>query len=187
MGSVIFIQNNTCDVMRCTYKEYHNYMKKVIVIGCPGAGKSTFSRKLAAKTSLPIHYLDMIWHRQDKSNIGREALIIELNKIIKGDEWIIDGNYLGTLPLRLQHCDTVIFLDLPIDVCLSGARERIGKAREDMPWQETEMDPEFYQYILDFPKTQLPVINDLLDSCRNRLNIIRFKSRADADAFIESL
>lgn len=162
-------------------------MRKVIVIGSPGAGKSTFSRTLAAKTSLPIHHLDMIWHRQDKSNIGREALILELNKIMHGDEWIIDGNYLGTLPLRLQHCDTVIFLDYPVDVCIEGAMERLGKAREDMPWHETEMDPAFYQCILDFPRTQLPVINDLLASCSNRLNIIRFKSRADADAFIESL
>lgn len=85
-------------------------MKRVIVIGCPGAGKSTFSRKLAAKTSLPLHYMDMIWHRPDKSNIGREALVIELNRIVDGEEWILDGNYLHTLPLRLEHCDTVFSL-----------------------------------------------------------------------------
>ena len=86
-------------------------MKKVIVIGCPGSGKSTFSRKLSAKTRLPLFYLDMIWHRPDKTNIGRDAFFIELNKIVNEDSWIIDGNYLHSLPLRLEHCDTVIFLE----------------------------------------------------------------------------
>lgn len=73
-------------------------MHKVIVIGCPGAGKSTFSRKLAAKTSLPLYYLDMIWHRPDRTNIGREAFILKLDEILQTDRWIIDGNYLYTLP-----------------------------------------------------------------------------------------
>lgn len=162
-------------------------MKRVIVIGCPGAGKSTFSRKLAAKTSLPLHYMDIIWHRPDKSNIGREALVNELNRIVEGEEWILDGNYLHTLPLRLEHCDTVFFFDLPIDVCLEGAMSRIGKSRVDMPWSDTEMDPEFYQWIMDFPETQLPVINYLLASVRERVEVVRFKSRAEADEFIESV
>lgn len=162
-------------------------MKRVIVIGCPGAGKSTFSRKLAAKTSLPLHYLDMIWHRPDKSNIGREALVIELNRIVEGEEWILDGNYLHTLPLRLEHCDTVFFFDLPIDVCLEGAMSRLGKSRVDMPWSDTEMDPEFYQWIMDFPETQLPVMNELLASVREGVEVVRFKSRAEADELIESV
>ena len=72
-------------------------MKKVIVIGSPGAGKSTFSRKLSAKTHLPLHYLDMIWHRPDKTTIGREAFALELARTMQGDEWIIDGTYLHNL------------------------------------------------------------------------------------------
>lgn len=47
-------------------------MNKVIVIGCPGAGKSTFARMLAAATGLELHYLDMLWHKPDKTNISRE-------------------------------------------------------------------------------------------------------------------
>lgn len=162
-------------------------MRKIIVIGCPGAGKSTFTRKLAAKTALPIHYMDMIWHRPDKTNIGREALVMELQRIVKEDKWIIDGNYIHTLPLRLAHCDTVIFFDLPVDVCLEGAFSRLGKGRIDMPWTDTEMDQEFLQWILDFPNTQLPAITRLLASCGPEVNIVRFTSRAQADEFIDSL
>lgn len=160
-------------------------MRKILVIGCPGAGKSTFSRKLAAKTHIPLYYLDMIWHRPDRSNIGREALLKELEKIVCGDRWIIDGNYLHSLPFRLEYCDTVIFFDLPVDFCLESALNRIGTVREDMPWTDTEMDPEFRQWILNFPEKQLPVINDLLASYSDKLEIMRFKSRAEADKFLQ--
>ncbi|WP_304522496.1 hypothetical protein [Bacteroides acidifaciens] len=67
-------------------------MKRVIVIGCPGAGKSTFARKLEAKTGLPLHYLDIIWHRADRTVIGREEFDRQLDKLVMEDEWIIDGN-----------------------------------------------------------------------------------------------
>ena len=137
-------------------------MKKVIVIGCPGAGKSTFARKLSAKTGLPLYYLDMIWHLPDRNTLSREDFATRLEMITSGEKWIIDGNYLHTMPFRLQNCDTVFFFDLPTEVCLAGAEERIGKEREDMPWTEEKLDEEFRQWIIDFPMQQLPVINALL-------------------------
>ena len=63
-------------------------MKRAIVIDCSGAGKSTFARKLAEKTGLPLHYLDMIWHRADRTVIGREEFDRELDKPVTEDEWI---------------------------------------------------------------------------------------------------
>jgi adenylate kinase family enzyme len=85
-------------------------MKKIIVIGCPGAGKSTFSRKLSEKTGLPIHYLDMIWHLPDRTTLSREEFVMRLGVIMAEKEWIIDGNYIHSLPLRLNSCDTVFSL-----------------------------------------------------------------------------
>lgn len=167
--------------------ELQKEMRKILVIGCPGAGKSTFARKLSAKTHLPLHYLDMIWHRPDKTTVGRKAFVEELNKIINGDEWIIDGTYLHTLQLRLDRCDTVVLFDIPVEVCLEGAHRRIGKPREDMPWIETELDNEFYQWIIDFPKKQMPIINEILACYNQKLNIIRLKSREDADYLIDSI
>ncbi|MDE6358134.1 MAG: hypothetical protein K2L29_00890 [Duncaniella sp.] len=111
-------------------------MKKILVIGCPGAGKSTFSRKLSATTGLPLYYLDMIWHLPDRTTLDREEFVRHISHIMDGDEWIIDGNYLHTLPLRLSYCDMVFFFDIPVDICLSGAEARVGKEREDIPWIE---------------------------------------------------
>lgn len=143
-------------------------MKRVIVIGCPGAGKSTFARRLSAKTGLPLYYLDMIWHLPDRTTLSREEFVTRLEEIVARDEWIIDGNYLHTMPFRLQNCDTVFFFDLPTDVCLAGAEERIGKEREDMPWTEERLDEEFRQWIMDFPIQQLPVINSLLSEYKQK-------------------
>lgn len=158
-------------------------MKKVIVIGSPGAGKSTFSRKLRERTGLPLFYLDMLWHKPDKSNISREEFNRELNEILQQDEWIIDGNYLRTLKMRLDTCDTVFFLDYPLEVCMEGAKSRIGKEREDMPWKETELDEYFRRCIMDFPKEQLPQMYQVLGEYKEKRDIITFHSREEAEEY----
>lgn len=160
-------------------------MKKVLVIGCPGAGKSTFARRLSAATGLPLHYLDMVWHRPDRTNVSTGEFDAALGVMLRADEWIIDGNYLRTLPERLRACDTVFFFDLPVEVCLRGAVERLGQPREDMPWTDTELDEDFRRWILDFPTDQQPVIEDLLAGFGGRT--VRFSSREEADAFIRNL
>ena len=162
-------------------------MKKVIVIGSPGAGKSTFARKLREKTGLPLYYLDMIWHLPDRTSVTAEAFDEKLIQILRTDSWIIDGNYGRTIEMRLKYCDTVFLLDYPVEVCLAGARERVGKQREEIPWTEEELDEEFRQWIIDFPKTGLPEIYELLDQYREGKEIHIFRSRAEADGFLKSL
>ena len=162
-------------------------MLKIIVIGCPGAGKSTFARKLRDVTGLPLYYLDMLWHKPDQTNISREEFDTWLYEMVKTDRWIIDGNYLRTLEMRLNECDTVFFMDYPLEICLEGAASRIGKKREDLPWIETEFDEEFRQWIVDFSKDQLPQIYELLEKYQDGRNIIIFKSREEADDYIENV
>ena len=161
-------------------------MKKIIVIGSPGAGKSTFARKLREKTGIPLYYLDMLWHKPDRTNVSQEEFDAGLDSILCQDEWIIDGNYLRTLERRLKACDTVFFLDYPLEVCLSGAASRIGKKREDMPWVEEEFDEEFWQWIIDFPRDQLPFIDKKLEQYRSKREIILFKSRQEAEYYLKN-
>lgn len=158
-------------------------MLKIIVIGSPGAGKSTFARKLSEMTEIPLYYLDMLWHKPDRTNISREEFEVQLEKIMKEEQWIIDGNYLRTLEVRLKECDTVFLLDFPVEVCLSGAKARIGKKREDMPWVELEFDEEFKKWILDFSKDQLPQIYEMLEKYKENKKIFIFKSRKEADDY----
>lgn len=162
-------------------------MKKVIVIGCPGSGKTTFSEKLAQCTGLPLFYLDAIWHKPDRTHISREEFDVRLLEINALDGWIMDGNYSRTLETRLRLCDTVFLFDLPTEVCLQGATQRLGKARYDVPWIETRLDPQFAKEILRFRETQLPGIYELLEKYRAGRQIRVFTSRQQADAYLLSL
>jgi adenylate kinase family enzyme len=162
-------------------------MKKIIIIGPSGAGKSTFARKLRDVTGLPLYYLDMLWHRPDRTTVSREEFDERLLEILREDSWIIDGNFARTLEMRMEFCDTVFLLDYPVDVCLSGVESRIGTKREDMPWIENEFDPEFKKWILDFPEKTMPSIYEKLKRCGNGKNIIIFRSRGEAADYLENL
>ena len=159
-------------------------MRRILVIGSPGAGKSTFSRTLREKTGLPLYYLDMIFHNPDRTVVSREVFDDRLSRILAEEQWIIDGNYRRTLPLRFERCTHVFLFDLPAEQCLQGAASRIGRAREDLPWIETEFDPEFRQYILDFRRDQLPVIEDLIRRYQASKRIVVFHAREEADVWL---
>lgn len=159
-------------------------MKRVIVIGCPGSGKTTFAEKLNKLTGLPLYYLDAIWHKPDKTHISREEFDQRIQEIFATDEWIIDGNYARTVETRLRECDTVILFDLPTDVCLHGATERLGKGRYELPWVEKELDPEFEGFIKDFAEQSLPKLYKLIEKYRAEKQVIIFKSRKEADDFL---
>ncbi len=162
-------------------------MHRILVIGCPGAGKSTFARALRDKTGLPLHYLDMLWHRPDGSHVSRPEFDAGLARILEGECWIIDGNYLRTMERRLARCDTVFLLDYPRQVCLDGAAARIGKPREDLPWVEREFDAEFRQWIEEFAAVQLPQIYALLRQYQAGRQVTVFRSRRQAEAFLQQL
>ena len=162
-------------------------MQKILVIGCSGAGKSTFARRLRDSTGLPLYYLDRLWHKADRTHITREEFDRVLAEWLARPAWIIDGDYSRTLPQRLEACDTVFFLDFPLEVCLAGVENRRGAQRPDMPWVEEELDAEFLQYILDFGQAQLPAIRAMLEPYRGRRQILTFRSRAGADAWLNAL
>src|ERR1051325_11561095 len=117
-------------------------MRRVLVIGSGGAGKSTFAARLGERTGLPVVHLDAHYWRAGWRETPREEWDARVDELLAADEWIIDGNYGGTLARRLAACDTVIFLDLPRTLCLWRVVKRRalfrGRSRPDMAegWPE---------------------------------------------------
>ena len=160
-------------------------MKKVIVIGCPGSGKSTFARALHEKTGLPLVHLDMLFWNADRTTVEKTVFLQKLEDAMAGERWIIDGNYSSTMEKRLAVCDTVFFLDYPAEVCLNGVRSRRGTVRSDLPWIETEEDEEFMELIRNYGRNSRPQVMDLLEKNTDK-TVIRFTDRMEAEAYIKS-
>ena len=162
-------------------------MKKVIVIGCPGSGKSTFSKSLHRITGIPLFHLDMLFWNADKTTVEKPVFIERLLKTVQNSEWIIDGNYSSTMELRMKKCDPVIFLDYPLEVCLNGIKERKGKPRSDMPWIESdEEDAEFIEYIKNYNTQSRPQVLELLKRYSHK-DIYIFSNRTQAEEFLTRL
>lgn len=159
-----------------------NY-KKIIVIGCPGAGKSTFSRKLHDAVGIELFHLDALYWKKDCSHITREELIKKQKEIFEKDSFIIDGNYKGTLELRIKEADVVFFFDLPTEVCIFGAKNRKGN-RPEMPCQLSDGD-DLIDFIKSFNSDVKPKIMELFDKYNS--NVITFLSHKDADDYIDNI
>ena len=161
-------------------------MKKVIIIGCCGSGKSTFARQLHACTNIPLVYLDQLNWNVDKTTVEKNVFLNRVNEVIKQKEWIIDGNYGSSIEMRMQACDTVFFLDYPVDVCIQGIHERVGKVRTDIPWVEDEVDEDLIEFVRNYEKEDRPEILELLSKYKEK-DIHIFRNRKDAKIYLESL
>ena len=160
-------------------------MKKVIIIGCCGSGKSTFARQLHACTGIPLFHLDQLNWNADKTTVEKEVFLKRVQDVIQKDSWIIDGNYGSSIEMRMQACDTVFFLDYPVDVCIQGIHERVGKVRTDMPWVEDEVDEELIKFVKNYERDDRPEVLELLAKYSDK-NIIIFRSRLEVKEYIKT-
>ena len=158
-------------------------MKKIIVIGSPGAGKSCFSRELSLLTHIELFHMDNLYWHEDKSHISHEELVSKLNEIMTNETWIIDGNYISTMELRIKKADTIFYLDYPTEVCIEGIKARVGKKREDIPWVEDVLDSDFLKFVETFRNETKPKIESLLEKYDVK-RVYRFCCREEMDGFL---
>lgn len=167
-------------------------MKKIILIGSGGAGKSTLSRQLSKKLKIDVYHLDALFWKPNWEAVPKYEQIKVQNDLVQKDEWIMDGNYGGTMDIRLNAADTIIFLDIHRTICVYRAFKRIwhyrNKTRPDMgEGCEERFDLDFFKWIWAYPKTQRPKILKKIQVLSVHKEIIILKSPKEVQRFIEKL
>jgi adenylate kinase family enzyme len=167
-------------------------MQRVAVVGCSGVGKTTFSRRLAEKTGLPLVHLDYYHHELGKDYPhNRAAWVKRVKPLIAEPSWVMDGNYQSTFPLRFARADTIIFFDYPRWRALLGIYKRRFQYRKtrraDMPegWQE-KIPRDFLMFVWKFNRDYRPNIISALDAVEGK-RVIVFHKPKEAEQYLRSL
>ncbi|WP_342526745.1 DNA topology modulation protein [Chryseomicrobium sp. FSL W7-1435] len=167
-------------------------MKKIALIGSSGAGKSTLSRELTAMLSIPVYHLDQLNWREGCEEVSREEQIRLQDEIFEKEEWIIDGNYGGTLSKRVEEADTILFFDFPRMLCMTRAAKRVLKYRNTVRPDMAEgcperFDYEFFKYIWNFPEQKTPHIVKRLRELPSDKRVVHFNKPSDVERFLSTL
>ena len=166
-------------------------MERIMIIGCPGSGKTTLALALKEKLGLPVVHLDQLWWTGNWENVTREEFDSRLAMAVNLDQWIIDGNFSRTIEMRLQRCDTIIYLDFDRWACLWGVICRVirnyGKHRPDMGGNCPErFDPEFMKWIWNYNKENRTRNYTWVAQAKHAKSIL-LKNRKEVKQFLESL
>lgn len=165
-------------------------INRILVLGSPGAGKSTFSRRLGAVLEIPVIHLDAHFWEPGWEKPEREAWIETQRELIdSSEEWIMDGNYGSTVEVRLRAAETVILLGFSKYRCLYRLLKRRiqyrNRSRPDMAEGCPEkVDIEFLRYIWNFPQDELAPIERRLAFYEKP--VAQLRSVEETEAFLDS-
>jgi adenylate kinase family enzyme len=162
-----------------------------MIIGCGGSGKSTLARQLGEKLNLPVIHLDKLFWTPGWVSISKEEFNRVHEEAISKEKWIIDGNFDRTIPVRLQRCDTVIYLDFSRLACLMGVLKRVlttfGTVRPNMGEGCPErIDLDFLKWVWNFNKNKRERNYRLLKEAEG-VRVIILKNRRAVKKFLSEL
>lgn len=165
-------------------------MRRILVMGSPGSGKSRFARLLGARLGLPVIHLDAHYWLPGWVTPDRDAWRSRVAEMVGGDAWVIDGNYGRTLDVRLLRADGIVWLECPRRTCLRRILWRAisgyGKTRPDMhPGCPERIDPAFVRYVWDFRAKRQPELEEAMAKSTH-LSIVRIRGKSDVAAYLEA-
>ncbi len=171
---------------------YAGAVRRIAIIGPGGTGKSTLARELGGLLGIAPVHLDALYWRPGWVEPPRDEWRALVQELTRGERWILDGNYSGTLDLRLAAADTVIFLDLPRVRCLWRVLSRWlrfrGRPRPDMaPGCAERLTWDFVTWIWTFPSRRRPEILRQLDACRDSTRIVHLRHPTDVRRFLDTV
>ncbi len=163
-------------------------MKRIVVIGSGGSGKSTFSRRLGEKLDIPVVHLDRLYWMAGWQRRPTGEWLGALSRELEREAWVMDGNFGATRRLRLERADTVIFLDLPRYLCMYRILKRTllyrsGNRPDMADGCRERFDPEFIAWVWNFPARSRARLLDELRSFPEK-DVIILKSRRAVTRFL---
>jgi adenylate kinase family enzyme len=169
-------------------------MRRIAVIGCPGAGKSTFALRLSARLGIAVVHLDRLHYFPPGTPPPPvQEWVRREQEVLQGEAWIADGNYPPTQHVRLEAADTVILLDFPRALCLRRALGRMltGRWTKDPPdlppGRRRRLDVALLHYIWRFPRDERPAMLQRLRAVEQRALVVRLSSDHQAEEFLRRL
>lgn len=164
-------------------------MKKVLVIGPGGAGKSTLANQLGERLKVEVLHLDKFYWQPGWVEMPKPEWLKTVEELLRRDEWIMDGNYSGTLDIRFKACDTIVFMDMPRLLCLWRVLKRAvmyrKRARPDMAdGCQERLTLEFILWIWNYPRRTRPKVLKLLESSPKEKRIVWLRSLSDVEGFL---
>ncbi len=166
--------------------------QRVLVVGCPGGGKSTLSVELGQRLDLPVVHLDQLHWQPGWEKLPKQQWLATVRELIDEPRWLLDGNYRGSMALRMERCDAVLFLDLPRWLCVYGVLRRfaLGRlapragmpddCREQLTWS-------FLKFVWRYPKDDVPRVEALLEALPPSVEVVRIRSRAELRVLLGAL
>ena len=167
-------------------------MKRIAIIGSGGAGKTTLGLAMSECLDIPVFHLDRMYWQPGWVLSDHEDVRPHLEDVMARDTWIIDGNYGSSIEERIRRADTVIFLDMPVWVCVFGAVRRYfqyrGTHRPDMTEGNNErLTLDFLGWIFGYRRNRRPRVLALLNARRHDTRITILRSRGESREFVRAL
>jgi adenylate kinase family enzyme len=167
-------------------------MRRILVIGSAGAGKSTLARRLSHALELPLIEMDRIYWRAGWTEPSKAEWRQSIAELVAAPAWVMDGNYGGTFDLRMPRADTVVWLDLPRLTCMRRVLLRIivgyGRAREGLPAGCPErFDMGFLRFVWDFQVQHRPQIVAGLEQFGSHPELFQLANNRDVAGLVQKL
>lgn len=165
--------------------------RRWLVVGSGGAGKSTLARALGERLGLPVIHLDREFWRPGWVETPEAEWRARVQTLVQGDAWVMDGNYGGTVELRLPRAQAVVFLDLPAWRCLARVVRRrltsLFRPRPDLPeGVKDRLDLDFLHWVVTFRWRGRRRLLRKLESDPG-VPVYRLRRPSDVRAFLASL
>lgn len=160
-----------------------------MIIGCSGAGKTTLSHRLHELFGIELIHLDQYYWKPNWNETPKHDWEKIIHELYLKSSWIMDGNYGGTINVRFENADTIIFLDYPTLICLWRVIRRTfrywKKERPDIKnGCKERFDIPFLHYVLMYNSTRRKSILEKLTHFQSSKKVIILRNDKEVDLFL---